>query len=287
MNNKKKTKLLWLTSVAILSLLLMSVKLPVSAAARNLTISLQDKKISELKPEGLTLSFYPAIKNNSDRNYVLASYSYRVLINSQNFFEQQVSPAEQVTIPARQVISLNFPVKISYQYLTAVLPEGGKQASCLVTGEMYFRSEKNKMEKVPFTFSMDFPIFEFPEIIFLPLAVKDLTLGGAEFTFSFQLKNPNPYDLLIKALQVKLHLGHRPIYEGSLPGDKALEPGGIKTFHLPLMLDFFEMGRELRDNLERDLVPFVLKADIGADSAWGWLAFSLEKSDSVKKEKVQ
>lgn len=68
---------------------------------------------------------------------------------------------------------------------------------------------KNKMEKVPFTFSMDFPIFEFPEITFLPLAVKDLTLGGAEFTFSFQLKNPNPYDLLIKDLQVKLHLGDR------------------------------------------------------------------------------
>ena len=285
--NTKETKSLWLTAIGILSLLIVSAKLPVSAAARNLTISLQDKKISELKPEGLTLSFYPAIKNNSDRNYVLASYSYRVLIDSQNFFEQQVPTDEQVTIPARQVISLHFPVKISYQYLTAVLPEGRKQASCLVTGDMYFRSEKNKMEKVPFTFSMDFPIFEFPEITFLPLAVKDLTLGGAEFTFSFQLKNPNPYDLLIKDLQVKLHLGDRPIYEGSLRGDKALEPGGIRTFQLPLMLDFFEMGRELRDNLEKELVPFVLKADLGADSAWGWLAFSLEKSASVKKEKVQ
>ncbi|HQH61566.1 MAG TPA: hypothetical protein PLW38_07390 [Candidatus Saccharicenans sp.] len=273
--------------MAVLYLLVMLVKLPVSAAARNLTISLQDKKISELKPEGLTLSFYSAIKNNSDRNYVLASYSYRVLVNSQNFFEQQVSPEEQVTIPARQVVSLHFPVKISYQYLTAVLPEGRKQASCLVTGDMYFRSEKNKMDKVPFTFSMDFPIFEFPEITFLPLAVKDLTLGGAEFTFSFQLKNPNPYDLLIKDLQVKLHLGDRPIYEGSLRGDKALEPGGIRTFKLPLMLDFFEMGRELRDNLERELVPFVLKAEVGADSAWGWLAFNLEKSDTVKKEKVR
>lgn len=57
-------------------------------------------------------------------------------------FEQQVSPDEQVTIPARQVIGLHFPVKISYQYLTAVLPEGRKQASCLVTGDMYFRNEK-------------------------------------------------------------------------------------------------------------------------------------------------
>ncbi len=285
--NKKRARWLWLALMAILPLLIISVKLSVSAAARNLVINLQDKKISELSPEGLTLSFYPAIKNNSDRTYVLASYSYRVLINSQNFFEQRVSPDEEVTIPARQAIGLHFPVKISYQYLTPVLPEGQKQASCLVTGEMYFRNEKNKIEKVPFSFSMEFPVFEFPEITILPLAVKDLTLGGAEFTFSFQLKNPNPYDLLIKDLHLELRLGNRPIYQGSLPGDKALEPGGFKTFQIPLMLDFFEMGRELRDNLENELVPFVLKADIGADSAWGWLAFSLEKSDSVKKEKVR
>jgi len=39
------------------ALLIISVKLSVSAAARNLAISLQDKKISELSPEGLTLSF--------------------------------------------------------------------------------------------------------------------------------------------------------------------------------------------------------------------------------------
>ena len=58
-----------------------------ASAARNLVISLQEKKITELSPEGLTLSFYPAIKNNSDRNYVLISYFYRVMINGQNFFE--------------------------------------------------------------------------------------------------------------------------------------------------------------------------------------------------------
>ncbi|HRD02212.1 MAG TPA: LEA type 2 family protein [Candidatus Saccharicenans sp.] len=257
-----------------------------ASAARNLVISLQEKKITELSPEGLTLSFYPAIKNNSDRNYVLISYFYRVMINGQNFFEQQVSLDESVTIFSRQSISLLFPVKISYQYLPAALSERQQQANCLVTGEMFFRNEKNKVEKAPFTFSMEFPIFKLPDIIFLPLAVKDLTLGGAEFTFSFQLKNPNPYDLLIKDLRLELCLGNRLIYQGGLAGDKALEPGGVKTFHLPLMLDFFEMGRELRDDLEKELVPFILKAHITADSAWGLLPFGLEKSDSVKKEQV-
>ncbi len=42
------------------------------------------------------------------------------------------------------------------------------------------------------------------------------------------------------------------------------------------MLDFFEMGRELRDNLEKELVPFVLKADLGPIPL-GWLAFSFRK----------
>ncbi|MFA4926049.1 MAG: LEA type 2 family protein [Candidatus Aminicenantales bacterium] len=285
MKNKKLDHL-FLIALALWPALFLSLASP-AAAAKNLVISLQDKKITSLSPEGLTLSFYTSIRNNSDKNYSLLSYSYRVTINGQKFFERQLSLEEEINIPARQATSLHFPVKISYQYLPAALTEEQKQATCLVSGEMFFRNEKNKMEKVPFTFSMEFPLFEFPEVVFLPLAVKDLTLGGAEFTFRFQLKNPNPYDLLVQDIRLQLSLGERAIYQGVIAGDKALEPGGAKSFEIPLILDFFEMGRDLRDNLEKDLVSFNLKADLTADSAWGLLPFSLEKSAAVKKEQVR
>ncbi|MDD8020842.1 MAG: hypothetical protein PHU81_06635 [Acidobacteriota bacterium] len=255
-------------------------------ASRNLVISLEDKKITEVSPEGLTLSFYPSIKNNSDKNYVLVSYFYGVAINSHNFFEQQVALNEEMTISSRQTARLHFPVKISYQYLPGVLSEGQKQATCFASGEMFFRNEKNRIEKVPFTFAMEFPLFKLPVLTFLPLNVKDLTLGGAEFVFSFQLKNQNSYDLLIQTIGLELRLADHLIYQGEIAGDKALEPGGLKTFSLPLMLDFFEMGRELRDNLEKELVPFNLRAEITADSAWGMLPFTLDKSDSIRKEKA-
>ena len=285
MKNNKLGRL-FLMALALWPAVFLSLASP-AAAARNLVISLQDKKITSLSPEGLTLSFYTSIRNNSDKNYSLVSYSYRVMINGQNFFEQQLSLEKEINIQARQATSLHFPVKISYQYLPAALTEGQKQATCLVSGEMFLRNEKNKMEKVPFTFSMEFPLFEFPEVAFLPLAVKDLTLGGAEFTFRFQLKNPNPYDLLVQNIRLQLFLGGRAIYQGVIAGDQALEPGGAKSFEIPLMLDFFEMGRDLRDNLEKDSVPFNLKADLTADSAWGPLPFSLEKSAAVKKEQAR
>jgi len=285
MKNNKLGRL-FLMALALWPAVFLSLASP-AAAARNLVISLQDKKITSLSPEGLTLSFYTSIRNNSDKNYSLVSYSYRVMINGQNFFEQQLSLEKEINIQARQATSLHFPVKISYQYLPAALTEGQKQATCLVSGEMFLRNEKNKMEKVPFTFSMEFPLFEFPEVAFLPLAVKDLTLGGAEFTFRFQLKNSNPYDLLVQNIRLQLFLGGRAIYQGVIAGDQALEPGGAKSFEIPLMLDFFEMGRDLRDNLEKDSVPFNLKADLTADSAWGPLPFSLEKSAAVKKEQAR
>lgn len=285
MKNNKLGRL-FLMALALWPAVFLSLASP-AAAARNLVISLQDKKITSLSPEGLTLSFYTSIRNNSDKNYSLVSYSYRVMINGQNFFEQQLSLEKEINIQARQATSLHFPVKISYQYLPAALTEGQKQATCLVSGEMFLRNEKNKMEKVPFTFSMEFPLFEFPEVAFLPLAVKDLTLGGAEFTFRFQLKNSNPYDLLVQNIRLQLFLGWRAIYQGVIAGDQALEPGGAKSFEIPLMLDFFEMGRDLRDNLEKDSVPFDLKADLTADSAWGPLPFSLEKSAAVKKEQAR
>ncbi|MGB9893807.1 MAG: hypothetical protein ACPLRA_05290 [Candidatus Saccharicenans sp.] len=254
------------------------------AGRKNLEIIFQEKKISELNPNGLTISFLSQVTNLSERNFALISYQYQVLVSGREYLRQQLSLDQPLEIPAEKSVTINFPVKINYQYLSPGLNEGQKQANCLVSGEFYFQDEKKKVEKIPFSFLMDFPIFKMPEIIFLPLSVKTLSLGGADFSFLFQVKNINPYDLLIQKLSLELKMENRLIYSGQIPGDKTLAPGQTKTFSLPLVLDFFEQGRELRDSLEKETIFFALKAWFLADSAWGELNFSVEKQDLIRKE---
>ncbi|MBC7360884.1 MAG: LEA type 2 family protein [Candidatus Aminicenantes bacterium] len=262
----------------------LAARTPEALARKDLKISLQDKKISALSPSGLTLSFFSQIENSSEKKYSLVSYQYQVLVNQKEYFRQQISLDQPIDILPDKATSINFPVKINYQYLNPLLTEAQKQASCQVLGEMFFQDEKKKTERVVFYFQMDFPIFKFPEIDFLPLSVKDLTLGGADFSFRFQLKNDNPYDLLIQRIQLELNLEGRTIFKGEVPGDKTLSAGQAKNFSIPLMLDFFELGRDLRESLQEESTLFTLKAWFEADSAWGLLTFSIEKQGSVKKE---
>ncbi|MCX8159379.1 MAG: LEA type 2 family protein [Candidatus Saccharicenans sp.] len=253
-------------------------------ARKNIELGLREVKIGDLSSSGLTISFHVWMQNNSSRNYALVSYQYQVLINEKEYFRQPVSLERSIDLPAGSQAVINFPVRISYQYLKPYLTEARQQATCRLSGDLVFQDEKKKTEKVSLNLRADFPIFKLPQIRFLSLLVRDLTLGGADFDFRFVLGNPNPYDLLIQNINLELLLEGRSVYSGQLAGDKTLAAGESKTYSLPLMLDFFEQGRELREGLEKDQPSFTLKLRIEADSAWGWLDFPLEATAAIGKE---
>lgn len=257
---------------------------PVFAFRKNIELSLKETKISELSASGLTLSYYLLLENNSSRNYRLVSYQYQVLINDREYFRQPVSLDQPIELLAGRQTLVNFPVRINYQYLEPYLTGSGRRASCRLSGEIIFQDEKKKTERIPFTFQADFPIFKLPVIKFLPALVRDLTLGGADFDFRFNLINQNDYDLLIQKISLELWLENLVIYRGQLTGDQALAAGQSRSYNLALMLDFFEQGRELREALEKPQVTFTLKLKVEADSAWGRLMFPLEATASVGKE---
>lgn len=261
--------------------------LPGYLPRKNIELSLDRVRLGELSGSGLTLSFQVRMENNSSRNYALVSYQYQVLINEKEYFRQPVSLDQPINLPAGSQALVNFPVKINYQYVEPYLVGTRQQASCRVTGELFFQDERKRTEKVTLNVRADFPIFKLPEVRFLSLLVRDLTLGGADFDFRFAISNPNAYDLLIQTIDLELALENRIIYSGRLPGDKTLAAGESKTYSLPLMLDFFEQGRELRDGLEKDRPSFTLKLRIEADSAWGWLAFPLEATSTAGKEFIR
>lgn len=283
MKKNKSTLVIFLAGVIGL-MLLAAYSSPWTRARKNINLSLREARISELSAAGLTLSFYLQLENNSNRNYGLVSYQYQVLINEKEYFRQSVSLDQPIGLPASQSSVINFPVKIYFEYLEPYLSGTRQQAACRIAGDMIFQDERMRTERVAFNFRADFPVFELPEIKLLPLLVRDLTLGGADFDFRFLISNPNSYDILIQKIKLELKLGGRLIYQGQLRGDKSLSAGQTRNFSIPLMLDFFEQGRELRDSLERESALFTLNLMVEADSAWGWLIFPLEATASVPKE---
>ncbi|MDI6849232.1 MAG: hypothetical protein QME69_05500 [Candidatus Saccharicenans sp.] len=279
----KRAVLIFLVLVAALAAVTINSAAGV-AARKNIELTLKETRIEELSGSGLTLSFHVRMENNSSRNYSLISYQLQVMINEKEYFRLPVSLDRPVELPADSQVVVSFPVRVNYQYLEPYLSGTGQQATCRLAGDLSFQDERKKTEKVALNFRADFPVFKLPEVRFLPLRVRDLTLGGADFDFRFVLGNPNGYDLLIQKISLELWLGDRVIYRGQLAGDKTLTAGESKTYSLPLILDFFEQGRELRNSLEKEHPSFTLKLNIEADSAWGWLVFPLEATAATARE---
>jgi hypothetical protein len=258
-------------------------------ARKNIVVSLERKGIRDMDSSGLTLVFYLEIANSSRSDYSLAEYDYRVVVEGTDYFAWKASLESPILVEKEAATRISLPVKITYADLlervpgTADLPK----ASCYVTGLMIFTESRGRQEKIPFAFSGDFPIFRDLELEVKPLDIKTLTIGGAEFTLSFTLRNRNSFGLTLGPLAYKLEVEGRSVAEGVISGGKTIEGQAELTFSLPHMLEFFEVGREVYDILQKPSAAAVLSVDAPFESQWGTFKLRLTRQGDISFVRAQ
>ncbi|TFG56868.1 MAG: hypothetical protein E4H35_04410, partial [Candidatus Aminicenantes bacterium] len=241
------------------------------AAKDDIVVALKDKVIRNLSSSGLTLAFHIGLTNPSSASRELVRYRYRVTINQREFLNMTVPLDEPLTVPPNGETLIALPVKISYDLLRAAVGPVEGQALCDIVGDMFFQNDRKKEQRAPFAFSGEFPIFLDPEIEVLPLKVNDLTVGGADVVFRPRFRNPNGYELLVDKISFALFFGDREVLSGPIPGDKNLPRAGERTFALPFLLDFFEIGEKMREDFQKDEIPCRFTGEIEVMSVWGRL----------------
>jgi len=249
----------------------------------DLHISLEEKKIKDLSTSGLFLIFYVDITNSSSSPYYLTSYDYRLVVNKKEYFRLSTSLEEQISVKARGNTLLSFPLKITYSNLFRAVEgiEREDKAQCYLSGAMTFSDGRSEKGRLPFAFSGEFPIFKKPEIKFLALHVKEMSVGGADLSFKMSFKNSNAFELLVDRIRYGFHLGGKPVDEGIISGDKNIESGEIRVFSIPFLLDFFEVGKEVYTLLQQPSAPCRFFGEIEVRTAWGDVKIPFDKSGEV------
>lgn len=240
-------------------------------AKKNIGISLQKKEIRDMSSSGLILAFILEIANSAKTTYSLTEYDYRVVVEGADYFALRTRLDLPIPVETNRTSRISLPIRVTYTDLVERVPAvaGLVKASCYVTGLMLFADSRGRQEKIPFAFSGDFPFFKDLEIGLKPLEVKTLTIGGTEFTLSFVFRNPNSFEVSLGPLSYKLEAEGRTIAQGTIPGSQKVETQGEVNFSLPLVLDFFEVGREIHDILGKPSAAFLLSGDFRFDCAWG------------------
>jgi LEA14-like dessication related protein len=252
---------------------------PAPALSRkDIAVVLKDKRIRDMSSRGLTLAFHTSVRNSSAAPIFLARYAYRVTINQKEYLRLPVVLDEPIAVGAGEEVVVALPLKVTYELLFQAVGPIEEKAVCDAVGDLVFRDAKGKEEKIPFAFSGEFPIFKDPDVLFLPLRVNDLTVGGADVVFDVKFTNPNGWDLIVDAIRYDLRFGDTSVLKGEIPGDKNVPARGEKVLSLPFLLDFFETGKELYDLLANPPAPCRFSGEIAIESVWGRLTIAFDKS---------
>ena len=252
---------------------------------KDLAVSLKEKRIRDLSSSGLTLAFHVGIRNSSVAACFLARYNYRVTINQKEYLRLPVVLDEPIRVGAGEEVLIALPLKVTYTLLFEVIGPVEEKAVCDMVGDLVFADEKKREEKIAFAFSGEFPIFQDLVVEFLPLRINDLTVGGGDVVFDVKFGNPNNYDLIVDTITYDLRFGETAVLKGEVPGDKSVPARGDKTLSLPFLMDFFEIGKEVYDLLQKPPVPCRFSGEIAVNSVWGSLLVAFDKAGPMEVAK--
>lgn len=265
--------------------------LPVGALSLSLkddiTILLRERQVQDLDHTGLNLVFYVKIKNSSSKAYYLSGYSYRFVVDQTEYLRLQTSLDSRLRLNPSEETLIALPVKVTYEHLFRTVPgiQAKGKALCYIMGELAFADEKKERGRLPFSFSGEFPIYSDPQVDLVALNINMLTIGGSDLNLEIKLMNMNEFELLVQRVSYRIKVGNFSIGSGSIGGDKSIPTHGEKTFQLPMLLNFFEVGKDVYAFLQQDTAPCEFSGMIEIHTVWGRLEipFDVSKDTIINK----
>lgn len=250
----------------------------------DIKISVKETRIRDFSMSGLSYVFYVRITNSSSSAYYLSSYDYRFLVNQEEYFRLQRPLEKKIRIEPKNNKLLSFPIKITFAHLFRLIEgmETQDHAEGNWTGTMSFSDDKKERGRLSYSFSGEFPIFKSPEIQFLSFRVNNLTIGGADVTVQVSIINPNIFDLLVERISHKFYLRNNLISEEVSSEELGIVSRGEKSFAFPVLINFFEVGKEIHTVLQGSSSLCRLEGVIEAKTGWGRVKIPFDKTGRVK-----
>lgn len=252
----------------------------------DLLITLEVKQVENLSTTSLNYVFYLNIKNISSKSYYLTRYRYRFVVNEEEYLQLNTAPSVGMELRPSVTTMVKIPVKITYENLFQAI-EGVSEmdsVSCYLMGELYFSDGKRERGSLPIAFNGEFPVFKAPKVEIVTLEANSVSMAGADLDFHVKFKNSNGFNLRVQKITYSLKLDGHPVDVGQIDGDKNIEARGERVFTIHLLLNFFDVGKQLYPILLKSDVEAAFSGEIGFLTQWGrmQIPFSINKKFPLK-----
>jgi len=112
------------------------------------------------------------------------------------------------------------------------------------------------------------PRVEKPTVLLSGVAVNELSFTGQSFLLSFDVKNPNPFPLPIRAVRYHVQLEDHTFANGETPGDFSIPASGFGNFDISVELDILKSASSLMSILRGGMgkpVSYELNGSLAVD----------------------
>jgi LEA14-like dessication related protein len=257
-------------------------------AKDEIEITVREKKVENLSKDGFSLIFYLNVTNPLDSGRWLTKYDYRLVIEQTEYLKLETILDAPIMVEAKRSVVVALPVKITYELLLRAVPgvPGKDKLACFLAGGMTFQDDRRREKRVQIAFAGEFPIFRGVDIELRPIEAKALTVGGADLVFKAALKNLNGFDFKLESLTYKLDFGEKTVSSGTMGEGVSIAQRGEQLFSILLLLDFFEIGRDVFNWLEQPPLPVSFSGEAAVECVWGRFKIPFSKSEKVAVSKI-
>lgn len=272
-------------------LLLTLLAAPASPAAQryDVEVSVRERTARDVDPAGATLVFLLDLKNLAASRRSLVRYDYRVIFGATDYVRQETALEAAIAIPAKGETMVAFPVRVTYESLYANVPEarGRDRVGCNLVGGMTFQDERRREERVPIAFSGEVPVFRGFQARCLPFEARSLSVGGGDLTFRAALVNPNGFPLRVERIDYKISVADKVLAAGAMAGSGSIEAKGEQPLSLDMLLDFWEIGKDVSAAFESRTVAVRFQGQVEAGWEWGRIVLPFDRTEKVEVRPAQ
>lgn len=237
----------------------------------DISITLEEKQIQDLSSEGLTLVFYLNLNNTSRKTYYLSGYAYRFVVNEREFLRLQIPVSGGLRIDPAQITMISLPVKITYDLLYRSVGDLSSETlvGCYLMGELAFSDGRRGKGTLPIAFNAEFPIYREPAITLKAIRAGSITIGGADLQFEAELANDTGFDMRLTFWTYTLKFGGHEVDSNRRNGEHPLPAGGTLPLNIPVLINYFEVGKAVQGLLQQEAVNCRLFGELELDTPWG------------------
>jgi len=248
------------------------------------TVEFQDFSITNIDFAEVGTMFDFKVKNPNPVGVKLGGFDYRFIIEGNQFLSGNNPKEVLLKSGGESIISIPISIKYLDVYKTASALKGNDNIPYQLAGDIYFNTPIGRLQ-VPFSKRGNLPALKMPKVSLGEVKLKALSLTKADIEFDINFHNPNAFGVSLNNFNYNLALNKGQIAKGTVKHTE-LAKKVSNTLHIPVTLNFIEIGRAAYSIMTKKTVDYQLRGAAKLITPWKELDLPYLEEGSVNIQDI-